>query len=102
MFSLSELGSCVKVEVAILGSLSLIVLMASVDAKQKWTWTWGGTYRFGEEYDNTVGVTTLDLQQRFCHVMEKGVWHVILFLLEAWKNRTAFLNKVLGKLDVFL
>ena len=32
--------SCVKVEVAVLGSLSLIVLMVSVDVKQHWTWTW--------------------------------------------------------------
>ena len=30
----SELRSCVKVEVAVLGSLSLIVLMVSVDEKQ--------------------------------------------------------------------
>ena len=30
----SEFRSCVKVEVAILGSLSLIVLMVSVDIKQ--------------------------------------------------------------------
>ena len=30
----SELRSCVKVEVAVLGSLSLIVLMISVDVKQ--------------------------------------------------------------------
>ena len=35
----SELSSCVKVEVAVLGSQSLIVLMASVNAKQYWTWT---------------------------------------------------------------
>ena len=32
-----ELRSCVKVEVAILGSLSLTVLMVSVDIKQHWT-----------------------------------------------------------------
>ena len=32
--SISELRSCVKVEVAVLGSLSLIVLMVSVDEKQ--------------------------------------------------------------------
>ena len=31
---LSELRSCVKVEVAILGSPSLIILMVSVDVKQ--------------------------------------------------------------------
>ena len=31
---LSELRSCVEVEVAVLGSPSLIVLMASVDVKQ--------------------------------------------------------------------
>ena len=30
----SELRTCVKVEVAVLGSLSLIVLMASVDVKR--------------------------------------------------------------------
>ena len=35
----SELRSCVKVEVAVLGSLSLIVLTVSVDGKQQWTWT---------------------------------------------------------------
>ena len=29
-----ELGSCVKVEVAVLGSTCLIVLMVSVDVKQ--------------------------------------------------------------------
>ena len=29
----TELSSCVKVEVAVLGSLSLIVLMVSVDVK---------------------------------------------------------------------
>ena len=34
MSALSELMSCVKVEVAVLGSLSLIVLMVSVDVKQ--------------------------------------------------------------------
>ena len=34
MFSASELRSCVKVEVAVLGSLSLLVLMVSVDVKQ--------------------------------------------------------------------
>ena len=31
----SEVRHCVKVEVAVLGSLSLIVLMVSVDAKQQ-------------------------------------------------------------------
>ena len=31
---ISELGSCVKVKVAILGSTSLISLMVSVDIKQ--------------------------------------------------------------------
>ena len=35
----SELRSCVKVEVAVLGSPSLIILMVSVDVKQQWTWT---------------------------------------------------------------
>ena len=35
---LSELGNCVKVEVCVLGSLSLVVLMVSVDVKQHWTW----------------------------------------------------------------
>ena len=34
---LSELRSCVKVEGAVLGSPSLIVLMVSVDVKQHWT-----------------------------------------------------------------
>ena len=37
MFTLNEqteLRSCVKVEVAVLGSTSLIVLMVSVDVKQ--------------------------------------------------------------------
>ena len=33
-----ELRSCVKVEVAVLGSPSLIVLMVSVDVKQHGTW----------------------------------------------------------------
>ena len=33
-----ELGSCVKVEVVVLGSPSLTVLMVSVDVKQHWTW----------------------------------------------------------------
>ena len=37
--SLSELRSCVNVEVAVLGSPSLIVLMVSVDVKKHWTWT---------------------------------------------------------------
>ena len=32
----SELRSCVKVEVAVLGSPSVIVLMVSVDVKQYW------------------------------------------------------------------
>ena len=33
--------SCVKVEVAVLGSTSLTVIdMVSVDVKQHWTWTW--------------------------------------------------------------
>ena len=32
--TISELGSCVTVEVAVLGSPSLIVLMVSVDVKQ--------------------------------------------------------------------
>ena len=36
----SELRSCVQVEVAVLGSPSLIVLMVSVDIKPQWTWTW--------------------------------------------------------------
>ena len=35
----SELRSCVKVEVAVLGSPSLIVLTVSEDLKQHWTWT---------------------------------------------------------------
>ena len=35
----SELSSCVKVEVAVLASPSLIVLMVSVDVKQHWAWT---------------------------------------------------------------
>ena len=33
--------NCVKVEVAVLGSPSLIVLMVFVDVKQHWTWTLG-------------------------------------------------------------
>ena len=37
--SISELRSCVTVEMAILGSPSLMVLMVSVDVKQHWTWT---------------------------------------------------------------
>ena len=46
---ITELRSCVKVEVAVLGSLSLIVLMVSVDVKQHstsmnsgavWKWRW--------------------------------------------------------------
>ena len=36
---LAEFRSCVKVEVAVLGSPSLIVLMVSVDVKQHWTGT---------------------------------------------------------------
>ena len=36
----TELRSCAKVEVAVLGSLSLPVLMVSVDGKKHWTWTW--------------------------------------------------------------
>ena len=35
----TELWSCVKVEVAVLGSTSLIVFMVFVDVKQQWTWT---------------------------------------------------------------
>ena len=35
----SEFRSCVKVEVAVLGSPSLTVLMVSVEVKQHWTWT---------------------------------------------------------------
>ena len=34
VLSLSELRSCVKIEVAVLGSASLIVLVVSVDEKQ--------------------------------------------------------------------
>ena len=34
---MTELRGCVKVEVAVLGSPSLIVLMVSVDVKQHWT-----------------------------------------------------------------
>ena len=34
---LIELRSCVKVEVAVLGSPSLIILVVSVDVKQHWT-----------------------------------------------------------------
>ena len=34
-----ELRSCVKVKVAVLGSLPLIVFVVSVDIKQHWTWT---------------------------------------------------------------
>ena len=34
---MTELRSCVKVEVAVLGSPSLIVLTVSVDVKQHWT-----------------------------------------------------------------
>ena len=34
-----ELKSCVKVEVAVLGTPSLTVLMVSVDVKKNWTWT---------------------------------------------------------------
>ena len=39
LFLWSELRSCVKVKVAIGGSLSLMVLRVSVDVKQHWTWT---------------------------------------------------------------
>ena len=35
----SELRNCVKVEAAVLGSPSLIILMVSADVKQQWTWT---------------------------------------------------------------
>ena len=35
----AEFRSCVKVEVAVLGSPSLIILMVSVDVKQHWTWS---------------------------------------------------------------
>ena len=35
----TKVRSCVKVEVAVLGSLSLMVLRVSVDVKQLWTWT---------------------------------------------------------------
>ena len=35
----TELRSCVKVEVAVLGSPTLIVRSVSVDVKQHWTWT---------------------------------------------------------------
>ena len=35
----AKLRSCVKVQVAVLGSPSLIVLRASVDVKQHWNWT---------------------------------------------------------------
>ena len=35
----AELRSCVKVEVDVLGSQSLIVRTISVDVKQQWTWT---------------------------------------------------------------
>ena len=39
---MTELRSCVKVKVAIMGSLSLISLMVSVDVKQHWTeWSHG-------------------------------------------------------------
>ena len=37
-WALSELRSCVKVEVAVLGFPSLISLMVSVDVKQHWPW----------------------------------------------------------------
>ena len=37
--SQTELRSCVKVEVAVLGSPSLISLMVFVDVKQHWNWT---------------------------------------------------------------
>ena len=38
-----ELRSCVKVEVVVLGSPSIIVLVVSVDEKQHWTRTTGLT-----------------------------------------------------------
>ena len=37
----SELRSCVEVEVAVLGSPSLIVRTVSVDVKQEGVWRWG-------------------------------------------------------------
>ena len=40
LLPLSELRSCVKVEVAVLCSPSLIVLVVSVDVKQHWNWTY--------------------------------------------------------------
>ena len=43
-FQSSELRSFAKVEVAILGSPSLIILMVSVDLKQYWTWTSQSTF----------------------------------------------------------
>ena len=43
-FQSSELRSCAKVEVAILGSPFLIILMVSVDLKQYWTWTSQSTF----------------------------------------------------------
>ena len=39
VFALSQLMNCVKFEVAVLVSPSLIVPMVSVDVKQQWTWT---------------------------------------------------------------
>ena len=38
-YLLTELRRCVKIEVAVLGSLSLIVLMVSVVVMQHWIWT---------------------------------------------------------------
>ena len=38
LFQNREFMSCVKVEVVIMGSLSLTVLTVSVDVKQHWSW----------------------------------------------------------------
>ena len=62
---ISEPRSCVKVEVAILGSLPLIVWRVSVDIKQLWTWT-EGSQSPGEVWRGRWSWNNSQLDGLFC------------------------------------
>lgn len=58
----SRVRSCVKIELAILGSLPLTVLMISIDVKQQWTWVFKVKvlYKFlTSEYNRLIDLSLL-------------------------------------------
>ena len=62
----TELRSCVKVEVSVLGSPSLIVLMTSVDVRQHWTRTHIRAQQLCETRGGRPGIPVPNSPYGFC------------------------------------